>query len=386
MESLNEYSYLDKRIQRLIDSYVESRRDEITDEQIRKIHLCDINRYKFNDEEFDYAMNYLNNEGILVTGDSEVIYSNYDNYRYQPYRASKNREIPYKKLPNSEQLELLKQYRETNDKDTLTKLISSYIPLINLKALKYSSLYNMEYDDLKSTCYEALLNAFQKFDFRENTLISYVEKYVQGKVLRYVRDNYGLAHYSFFEEFARARNEIRYEHYGEDGYNEYDHIDEVSKHLIENGTCKDSFKDNRMVNLIYAKSLDEVEDSLEASDDVSLYKEVLEPIFQKKMKKYISSMIEGTLAEKKASMVLDYYGIDREKGSTLKEIADKTEVSFQYVHKVINSSCDSLLDNWIDYMAEFYDNDNDEYGFTPGKIEYDKPKYRLKKDNERGNK
>lgn len=376
----SEYSYLDDKIKKMIDSYIECNRDEITDIQTRKIFLSNIERYDFSSEELDYVMNYLAKEEIIVIGSVKGIYSDYENYKYQISGYNKGKNLKSKRLSNDEQIKLLNKYRKTNDKDILTELVIEYMPLVKLKALKYSKVYNMELDDLISSGYEGLLVAFNKFAFNTNSLISYVEKYVQGYIQSQFRFGYGLEHDPNYSYVSSARNEVKYSHYGENGYDEYKYIDDICTSFLEKSKYKDELKDIRMINMIYAVSLDEVEDSIAASDDISLYRETIEPLFQKQMSNYVSAMADGVLNDNQYFAVKYYHGIDEEKSYTLKELANWKECSYQAIHKDLNSAYEVMLDNWIDYMLEFYDNDNHEYDFNPGAVEYDRHKYKTKEN------
>ena len=94
MESLNEYSYLDKRIQRLIDNYVQSRRDEITDEQINKFnnknHIACVSSNKKDAKEVK-AYNTDGSEATITTNHAYAISRSDAKYVYliNPWDTSK---------------------------------------------------------------------------------------------------------------------------------------------------------------------------------------------------------------------------------------------------------------------------------------------------------
>lgn len=375
------YEYLNDIIKDLIDNYIKCERDEIDDTQIRKVKLSSIENFNLDEDEVSYIIKGLGEEDIIVIGSSEVIYSDYNNYKYSRKGYSKYNYLKSTKLTNSEQIELLKEYRKTNDKKILEKLVSSYSLLIKSRALKYSKLYGVELGDLENTGYEALLNAFSKYDFSKNALISYVEKSIKGSILKSIQSSYGINHYSDYHIFLNARNEVKNEHYGETGYNEYEHIDEIAELFLENSTRHDKFKDIRMTNMVYSLPLDEVADSIDVSDDVSLYENALEPLFQKQMQDSISLILEKSLTEKQRYAVINYYGLNNKDKLTMKEIADAKGCKTQAICNALNSSYERLLTNWTGYMADFYDNDNDEYGYIPGKIEYNKTKYKSNREN-----
>ena len=192
MADLEDYSYLDEKIDRIIDNYIECKRDEITDEQIRTIRLINIKKTNFSDEELNYIMNYLNEKEIIVTGEYSVLYSDYENYKHNSLPVSKNDGLVMINLTNEEQVELLKNYKETHDKEVLTKLVFSYTNLVNIISQKYAYKYFLEFEELKNVGYEGLLYALNKFDFRDVKIITYATTYIKGYILGFVKEIYGI--------------------------------------------------------------------------------------------------------------------------------------------------------------------------------------------------
>jgi len=88
-------------------------------------------------------------------------------------------------------LEFLKLYRETNDKEALEWLILNNANLVHKIVGGYRTFYNhkLSYDDLFSVGLEGLLRAVEKFDFNyENNFATYATYWIKQCVLRLISD------------------------------------------------------------------------------------------------------------------------------------------------------------------------------------------------------
>lgn len=343
---------LDTKIKRLIDNSIVCKRDEITDELERKIHLSALEKIVSDSDEFDYAMKYLNDNNISVVGNRKSLGYEYENYRYHSSREYSNMRVEFLKLSNDEQLELLRKYQDNKDKDAITKLVSAYENFLSLEVSKYSRKYDVEQEDLRQDAYIVLMNAFNKFDFRDNTLFVFVDRYVRTGILTSIRDYYGINHYADCNKFLNARNKVKMNYYYGEDYNEYEHIDEIISTFMDNEE-KRKYQDLRMINMIYGLSLDEVEDDIIASDDGLLYTEVLEKVFQEEVKEIISNELEELLTPNQYFNITNYYGFG-EKEKNLKEIAKIKNCSIQSVNSSIKGANDKLRKNIDKELLDSY--------------------------------
>jgi len=88
-------------------------------------------------------------------------------------------------------LEFLKLYRETNDKDAQEWLILNNANLVHKIVGNYRTFYNhkLSYDDLFSVGLEGLLRAIDKFDFNyENNFATYASYWIKQSVVRLITD------------------------------------------------------------------------------------------------------------------------------------------------------------------------------------------------------
>lgn len=340
---------LDNKVKRIIDNYIMCKRNEITDELERYVYLSDIDRFHLNDEEFDYVMKSLDEKNIIVVGDIHTLYSDYDNYRYHHSRKSTNRNIQYEKLSDKRQKELLKKYKEDKDKTALEILIKAYVPLISIISSRMAKKYDIELDDIKQDAYVILLNAFQKFDFRDNTLVVFVSKYIKVSLLNYVRKYYGLYHYAD-SRFFNARNSVKYKYYYGEDYNEYEHNNEIIDIFLNKD--KNNYKDLRMANIIYALPLDEVEDS--AYTDFP-FEEIVNPMIDEELKQEISQIMDDELTPNQYFDIVNYYGLEGKEAIPQQEIAKLRKCSFQNVNQSIKGAQKKLTKRFNKEMKKYYE-------------------------------
>lgn len=342
---------LDNKVKRIIDNYIMCKRNEITDELEQYVYLSNIDRFHFNDEEFDCVMKSLDEKKIIVVGDIHTLYSDYDNYRYHPSRKNTNKHIKYIKLSNEEQLELLKKYRKDNDQEAITKLVGAYDAFISIESSRRANRYNIEYDDLKNDAYIALLEAFNRYDFRDNTLLAFVSKIVKFKLSKYVKDYYGMYHYSYYSKFLNARNNVKSDYYYGEDYNEYEHIDEIINDFYEQEE-NSSYKDLRMLNMVYALPLDEVEDS--AYTDFP-FEEIFNSMINETLKQEISQIMDDELTPNQYFDILNYYGLEGKEAISQYEIAQLRKCSFQNVNQSIKGAQKKLTKRFNKEMKKYYE-------------------------------
>ncbi len=80
-----------------------------------------------------------------------------------------------KMLTQEENIELIKEYRNTNDKEILDKLIEGNYNLIRYVAVKYYNYYHsIELDDLIQECSYAMYMAIKKYDLEKNQSIKFI--------------------------------------------------------------------------------------------------------------------------------------------------------------------------------------------------------------------
>ncbi len=342
---------LDTKIKRLIDNSIVCKRDEITDELERKIHLSALEKIVSDSEEFDYAMKYLNDNNISVVGNRKSLGYEYENYRYHSSREHSNMRVEFLKLSNDEQLELLRKYQDNKDKDAITKLVSAYENFLSLEVSKYSRKYDVEQEDLRQDAYIVLMNAFNKFDFRDNTLFVFVDRYVRTGILKSIRDYYGINHYANYNRFLNARNKVKMSYYYSEDYNEYEHIDEIISTFMDNEE-KTKYQDLRMINMIYGLSLDEVEDS--AYTDFP-FEEIVNPMIDEKLKQEISQIMDDELTPNQYFDIVNYYGLEGKEAIPQQEIAKLRKCSFQNVNQSIKGAHKKLLKRFEKEMKKYYE-------------------------------
>ena len=118
-----------------------------------------------------------------------------------------------------------------------------------------------------------------------------------------------------------------------------------------------------MLNLYYSSSLDDVLEDNDAVDDVSLYQETIEKLYQEQISKEVNKLL-GCLTEKQQETIKEYYGLDGHECHTLKQISEKRNVTPQAVQKIVKRSLSKLECYHKATLKKLYDTISHEYDYS----------------------
>ena len=357
---MENYDYLNDIIDSVIDEHIIYRDIDDLENKEQIINLYYFECLNLSDEELSYVMGYLNKQNIIVEGNYSAVFSDFENYRC----AEKRNKTKYFTMKEEEQNKLLKQYKINNDIDAKKKLVESYCRLVNSIANKYSYYSKDDLNDLINSGYEGLLVAIDKFEFKDNKFITFASTYIRGYILKEVNRLNNVHQICFnYPEFNSVRKNIRNNYQYDLDYSEVDHLDEIIDGFLSvEGDWKQSQKTSyiRAINAIYAAPLDDFEDDIIASDNISLYKETIEPSFQQHLNIRLYEEL-SMLPTKERRIIELYYGLGDKNPSIEAEIAKKygmccTSV-YNYIHRGFKSLRNNLESLYLEDLRE-YDEDS----------------------------
>lgn len=382
---MGEYSYLDPIIENIIDKNLKYKKEQLEDcseKQILYIKLKAIEKYNFNDEEIKYIFNYLNSESIYVIGKSKIYEKEIQNYIYdeQPTSLIKN----HLDLIEEEQNELLELYKKTKDINYRNELLLSYIRLVENISRKYSFYTGIDYNELTSYGYEAIIKAIDRYDSEKSKLFTFLSLSISQAIIAGIMDYYDIHSKELYAEMIKTRKITRSKHeFDRENYDETLYLEEIVDEFskLREETNKNSssyylnkYKDRQMLYLCYCESIDKYEESIEASEDKNLYLQTIEPLYQKQVNEHILKQL-NKLTKNQSNVIINRFGLAGKESITMREMADKTNVSCQNIAKLEKKGLVKLekykriLEEDYAFYNHEYDKENQEINYTKVKKE-----------------
>lgn len=346
-----------ERLEKALDKIIRYKYDDyglITEKRVR---ISDLEKFNFTDDEMDEVFSLLKNDDIFVTGLFPGYYSDYDNYRFVGRQHIIKK---CDKLSVFEQLELLKDYRENDNIDSRNKLVMSYSKLVSMIASRYESKYNIEFAELVNCGFMGVIDAIDNYNEDICNMSTYIYKFIHGYILVHIRDYYGYKSVYRDSVLNSIINGLKDENCDKK-LNEYEYLDEIIN-LYLDGSENES-KDRIMLNLYYASSLDDIVEDVDAVDNVSLYQDAIQKLYEEQVSNQIDEVL-GCLTEKQRQAVRDYYGLGGRDSHTLQEIADERNVCVQSVQTAVKNALIKLEKSHKDVLENIYNEFSHEYDYS----------------------
>ena len=283
---------------------------------------------KFCDTEFKYIMNYLKDKDIFVRGTDSFLNGEFDNYQYCVSQKS------YKDFHNVDPSLFLKdilEYRSNPTIEVRNKFIEKNMKIVSWIAFRYSFLTGIEIDELNSYGVEGLMLALERFDPSiSSNFYSIATEYVKCNILKGIAEVQGYSsNMEFYNCYIKTKREVEKEK-DECIEDNIFLLDEIIERMATKGIIgKKTIDDNkRRVLLRMCLSIDDYIDSMEVSDNNSLYYEVL----SNECHELLNSSFEK-ISLRRVSVVKRHYGIGCEP-MTFDEIAREENISHQAVAEI----------------------------------------------------
>ncbi len=163
-------SFLDKNLK------CRKRRNEEGKEEVEiYLPLSCIDKFKLEEEEEVFIIQYLGSKGIEVKGSSSCYSDVCDNYiQYGKMRLYKK---AYK-LPKEVQQSYLEEYEKSRDIKIRNKLVEANLYIIKIFSRKYQFAFGYDYDLLMSYGSEALISSIENYDSTKGNFNTYINKFI----------------------------------------------------------------------------------------------------------------------------------------------------------------------------------------------------------------
>ena len=368
---------LDLYIDEHIINYVSYKRkiDENTGEEYyeKTLPLNFLEKINLTDEEFEYVFNRLNDKGILVAGDSPVLYGDFDNYRcVQKFRYSKPKELYDAKKCNELMYKLKSMKVETEEEQVeygllRKKLISMNVRLVDyiIGRLNYGSKFNI--DELSSYGYEGLIMAVDRFDPNKGGFYSFAKNYILGYINRGMKNLKGFSTLRFASKYIKAKTDLEQE-LGIVIDDDIDFIDEIANKIyLQDKRPIDTVEQIKTrISLMNILSLDEMDD--EFYDDNTLYQEVIEPYNKEFLRDDLESAL-SKLSDIGRRCLIVKYGLNDEIDKTGSETAKIIGCKSRNVYVTENMAICKLKNYASNKKLRDYYASMGEYDYSPCGIE-----------------
>lgn len=348
-----------------------------------QLHLLD--RTTIQEDEIEYVFNRLNDNGILIVGDSPVLYGDFENYRYVRKAMYSNPEEVYDaekcKQLMSEFKTMKVETEEDRDKynSLREKLILMNSKLVNfiVAGFNQKGQFNSNLEELTSYGYEGLIMAIDKYAPDKGRFFSYAKKYIQGYVIGGIKYLNGFTSRYFAYKYMEAKKELEKElDITIDCDDEY--IDEIARKIYsQDSQPLDTVEQLKTkISLMNILSIDEFEDSV--YDDNTLYREVIDSVDNEFLEEEINKVL-SKLTNRERKIIVAKYGLIDDCPKNYEETAAIFGCSRQSIYCVEKNALKKVKNSsaYTKKLFEYY-YDMDDYNYSPTGIETVKVKQKRK--------
>lgn len=332
------------------------------------------------DDEIEYVFNKLNEKGILVVGDSPVLYGDFENYRYVIKPMYSKPKEQFDKEKNDALIKELKNMKvETSEDKEKYDILRKQIISMNARFVDYIvSAFNCnEFSDeeLASYGYEGLIIAVDKFNPEKGLFSVFAKKCIQGQIINGIKQMKGFTSRHFSYKYALAKAELEHE-LGIEIDDATEYIDEIAKKIHS----QDEFPVNTVeelktrISLMNTLSIDEIGDTF--YDDNTLYNEVIESENKKNFMDDFNDLTTLTVKEKEYLIVK--YGLIDGINKTGEAAGKILGCSRQCVSDIEKRALKKLQRKWAHIKFGSYYDDIGEYDYCPTGIETVNVKQKVK--------
>ncbi len=302
----------------------------------------------FYEEDYDYIFKYLAKNDILVYGNSQALYRDYENYVYFPYnKAINNDKYNY----NSEQIKKLiceYQSEEKSDKKVQLKqeIYLQCYKFVEYITREFCNKRGLYYKDFLGASYEGLSHAIEYFNANYDVFYSYISKVIRGYLLREIPIMQNFYQIRTYEELLSSKQEVE-KLFGKKNQRFQDIREDILDIYFEKKSCNYE-EQQKMRSKLYFNAPEYFSDLEDTEVLIANQEEqMIEDIYQQE----ISDTLKAKLKELPVEVtdyIIELWGLNGEKPKTLREIASKHNISYETVRSRMNKaysklSCDDKL-------------------------------------------
>lgn len=303
------------------------------------IPLSVIVRLNKSAEEKEYITKRLKEKGIKVIGFSDNVDFESEDYIFtRKYQGT----IP-KSISEEETKKKLEQYSKTKDKETRNEIVLGNMRLVNFAMINLNNNYHAYMYDLQQAGYIGLIQAVENYDPSKGAFSTFALSYINGKIRLelYELNGYKNSEYAFYTTTKEIEKE-----YGEKVLNNSQLAGIIADRIIKSNFRKEHKEENiRRVLINNPVSLDEI---LEQDEEEKIYKlgyEIedsdINSCYDDELRRIINEKIK-ILKEKQQELLTMRYGLNNTKAHTLREIAEKYDITTTGVDFNIKTALNKL--------------------------------------------
>ena len=261
-------------------------------------------------------------------------------------------------LEKNEEFYLINDWRDNRNRNSLQKILNSYLRLAVSYARKYSS-YGLPLDDLIHEGVLGIMHALEKFDTSKDFRLStYASWWIRASIQDYILKNWSVVRTGstasqkalFFnlKKIKQQINDVSREFMGQDEINKVSSMLNVKSIEVQNMESRLTGGDLHLNQKVDNETENDLMSML--ADDRQNPEETFEEFNDKNIKKgYISKAIETLNDREKTIIKLRKF---REKSITLDELGQKLRISKERVRQIETKALEKLKKSLLDISQQ----------------------------------
>lgn len=339
-------------------------------------------RDNLTDEEIEYVFHELNRRQILVVGNSSVLYSDFENYRYvrRPMNRFQKEEFDEEKFNELIfKFKTMKQETEEEQEEAILlrkKIISMNTRLVDFMVDRFNTNNEFDSDELASYAYEGLISAVDNYDLDKGSFANFTFKCIEGYLLRGRQYLKGFSSSNFFYKYKDSK-QILEEELGRKIEDDLEYVDDIATQI--HSTYKlhlDTVDDIKTrIFLMNLYSLETMEDEL--YDDNTLYNDVIESLNLESLKEELDKCL-SKLTPREKEIMIEKWGLKDGVYKSSREVAKIVGCKHQNIAEMERRSLYKLRNGLATKKLEDYYTNMGEYDYSPTGIEFSTEKQKVK--------
>lgn len=339
-------------------------------------------RDNLTDEEIEYVFHELNHRQILVVGNSSVLYSDFENYRYvrRPMNRFQKEEFDEEKFNELIfKFKTMKQETEEEQEEAILlrkKIISMNTRLVDFMVDRFNTNNEFDSDELASYAYEGLISAVDNYDLDKGSFANFTLKCIEGYLIRGRQYLKGFSSSNFFYKYKDSK-QILEEELGRKIEDDLEYVDDIATQI--HSTYKlhlDTVDDIKTrIFLMNLYSLETMEDEL--YDDNTLYNDVIESLNRESLKEELDKCL-SKLTPREKEIMIEKWGLKDGIYKSNREVAKIVGCKHQNIAEMERRSLYKLRNGLATKKLEDYYTNMGEYDYSPTGIEFSTEKQKVK--------
>ena len=282
------------------------------------IHLKKICELGLSSEELNYAIEFIEREGIIISG------LNPENLDYIMPAQSEHLE---KSLSNEEEIQLFLEYRTNKSIELRNKLIKHNLRLAIFIAWRFARVYNLDARELEGYAYEGLIYAIERFDPNLGNKFSvFAYLCVNGFIHKSLSENSNLPVY-LFSIFNKCRRIVE-NRLNEQYIDSEEMLEEIVREMINQGAIPACYFEDYKIFLKKYLSLEELRENDVQIADIDFTEEII------KNESVRAMMEQVSLSPTELRIINLRYGFENGKVYSLEEVGQIFGVTRERIRQI----------------------------------------------------